>query len=298
MSSINIGKATETLDVSPSLQAFTGVTFNTKSNGKTYTGGTSSGRQLECDNPWATAQIANDVAAKISGFAYQPLKAGGAVVNPAAELGDGITVDGVSSRILDQQLNLGRRNLSEISAPADNEIDHEYPYQDHVEREVDRQKKENESSFSDVASGMGGLSNRLGDAEHDISVNAHDISVNASGIVSLNAKVLNIDTSLTTLTGALSVGSVIAANKAITAPSAIISDIRATDCAVSTLSVVNSLTFAGSSVSKTTLSGVTEFTQALGNSAPTTRITVLTTYASSETPWTVPAGTTITFSVD
>lgn len=135
--------------------------------------------------------------------------------------------------------------------------------------------------------------------------------------VDIESDITTINSSLTTLTGALTVGNTLTVDRGITAYGGIsaagesgmsahhatFTNLTATGtvtlgATTATSLAATSLSVGGDSVSKTTLSVVTEFTQALGQTAPTTNVTVLTTYASSVTPWTVPAGTTITFSVE
>ena len=149
-----------------------------------------------------------------------------------------------------------------------------------------------------------------------IALKADSATVTAR-FVNIESDITTINSALTTLTGALTVGDTLTVDRGITAYGGIsasgesgmsahhatFTNLTATGTvtlgATSTTSLSTaSLTLGGDSVSKTTLSVVTEFTQALGQTAPTTNVTVLTTYASSVTPWTVPAGTTITFSIE
>ena len=61
------------------------------------------------------------------------------MVEPAAELGDGISVNGVYSGLYKQEITFGSRYTSNIEAPQDEEVDHEYPYQSPEKREIIRQ---------------------------------------------------------------------------------------------------------------------------------------------------------------
>ena len=149
-----------------------------------------------------------------------------------------------------------------------------------------------------------------------IALKADSATVTAR-FVNIESDITTINSSLTTLTGALTVGNTLTVDRGITAYGGIsaagesgmsahhatFTNLTATGtvtlgATTATSLAATSLSVGGDSVSKTTLSVVTEFTQALGQTAPTTNVTVLTTYASSVTPWTVPAGTTITFSVE
>lgn len=103
-----------------------------------FAAGDDSGRTLEADLPWATQAIADDMLARISGFIYHPFEAQGAILDPAAELGDGVTVNGVYAPLATMNITFGRGVSADISAPADEEIDHEIPYQTPTQRALSR----------------------------------------------------------------------------------------------------------------------------------------------------------------
>lgn len=97
-----------------------------------------SGRCLEMDNPYGTIQMAEDLLDKIYGYEYQPYEAGGAFVNPAAELGDAISAYGVYGGIYSQELTFGRLMSSAISASGEEEIDNEYQFKSAEQRKYTR----------------------------------------------------------------------------------------------------------------------------------------------------------------
>ena len=103
-----------------------------------YISGDDSGRVFEADLPWGTQQIADEILASIVGFSYQPAAGTDALIDPAAELGDGITLSGVYSQIAALDTILDPLFTSDVSAPHDEEVDHEYPYISPAERELKR----------------------------------------------------------------------------------------------------------------------------------------------------------------
>ena len=103
-----------------------------------YAAGDDSGRVLELTCPWATQAMAENILASVSGFVYRPFSGTGALLDPAAELGDAVTVNGVYSMLATMDTNFDALCLSDISAPADEEVDHEYPYQSPQGRELRR----------------------------------------------------------------------------------------------------------------------------------------------------------------
>lgn len=111
-----------------------------------YANADKSGYILTVECPYGTEQMAKDILAKVSGKVYKGFEATGAKLPIEAELGDSIVVNGTSVFLGYQRLRFGPGHMSDISAPSDNEVDHEYPYTGtaekvhRVETELNRQK--------------------------------------------------------------------------------------------------------------------------------------------------------------
>lgn len=104
-----------------------------------YTSGDDTGRVLEIDCPWATQEMADAILAEIGGYEYQPFEAVEAVLDPAVEVGDTITANGVTSVIGSYDLQYDALQMSTISAPGDRDEDHELgDYQGATSRELAR----------------------------------------------------------------------------------------------------------------------------------------------------------------
>lgn len=100
--------------------------------------GDDSARILEIKNPYGTQAMANAILNRIRGYQYVPYTADGAILNPAAELGDGISVGGAYSVIASAETTLSPIMSANVAAYEDGEIDHEYPYQTPGEKDVVR----------------------------------------------------------------------------------------------------------------------------------------------------------------
>lgn len=134
---INIGSAARSLETAPVFAEFTGVRiWYDDENG--YFSGDETGRVLETECPWATQEMADNLLASVAGYAYQPLEAAGAVLDPAAELGDVVRVGGVASVLAAIDTTFDGLCASDIAAPADEEVDHEYPYETSTQRQLSR----------------------------------------------------------------------------------------------------------------------------------------------------------------
>jgi len=138
--SINLYNNASALDTAPAFEPFTGVKIWADDE-KYFFSGNETGRVLEAEFPWATQAIADNVLASISGFVYQPFTAQNALLDPAAELGDSVSVGGVSSVLAFIDTNFNALCASNIAAPSDEEIDHEYHYVKPEERTAKRVSK-------------------------------------------------------------------------------------------------------------------------------------------------------------
>lgn len=127
---INLLNNVSTLDVSPLANGYTKVIINagTDDDGNVifYEAGTDGGAVLTIDNPWGTQQMAEDMLERIIGFQYQSYSAGGALLDPSAELGDGVNINGTYGGIFTQNTSFTSLMKAEISAPTNEEIEHEY----------------------------------------------------------------------------------------------------------------------------------------------------------------------------
>lgn len=106
-----------------------------------YSAGTDLGRTMRLNCPWGTPQMAENILADIRGFQYQPYTAEGAFLDPAVELGDGITANNVYGGVYTQRLKFGTKLTATVAAPEDEEINHEYPYKSKPNKEITREAK-------------------------------------------------------------------------------------------------------------------------------------------------------------
>jgi len=146
-----IGKRVSNMEVSPEFDGYSKVVIQVTDD-LSYEAGTSTGRTLELKCPWGTQEMAEDILSKVRGYQYQPFTADGAITDPSAELGDGITVNGVYSGLYKQETQFDALHASKIEAPQDEELDHEYPFQEVTDREVIRQYASTKAQFAIQAS--------------------------------------------------------------------------------------------------------------------------------------------------
>lgn len=132
-----LGQRMRRFHSSPQFDGFSKVVI-TVSDEIEYSSGTDLGRTLRLTCPWGTQKMAENILADIRGFQYQPYIAEDSRLDPAAELGDAVTANRIHGGIYSQSIKFGPRLTATVSAPADEELDHEYPYVPKQERKVTR----------------------------------------------------------------------------------------------------------------------------------------------------------------
>ena len=144
---VNILRSMESFDKAEQFDGFSKVVIIV-SDEIEYSSGDDTGRTLTLNCPWGTQEIADNILQYVKGFQYQPMNANGALVDPSAEIGDGISANGVYSGIYSIGIKFNSNLPSDISAPSDEEIDEEFPYKSSQERNVERQNKKIRASLS------------------------------------------------------------------------------------------------------------------------------------------------------
>lgn len=143
--SVFIGRSASGYTTTPELPKYTKVRINVDDD-SCYEAG-SGDNVLELDCPWGSQQMANDILESIGEFVYRPYDTEWAKLDPAAELGDGVTINGVFSGIYVNETNFSTLMAARIAAPQENAVDHEYPYKSTTDRKTTRQFAETRASL-------------------------------------------------------------------------------------------------------------------------------------------------------
>lgn len=179
---IFVGNGASGLTEADKLQPYSKVTVTDGTN--SYTSGDDTGRELTVNVPLLPSikgdTLAANILAAVKNYRYQPYEAADALLDPAAELGDGVTVGGIYGGIHAKTTTFSRLFRATVSAPAEEEIDNEYPYLSAQERDAVRQKKQTAQNTADIATNTS-----------DIETNAGDIATNARAISSISADIAN-----------------------------------------------------------------------------------------------------------
>nr|DAM77265.1 MAG TPA: endosialidase chaperone [Bacteriophage sp.] len=96
--------------------------------------------------PHATQPMVNALLQTMKGYQYQAYEAGAANIDPAAELGDGVTVGGIYSPL--SKLSDDGRGYAGISSPGEAEMEDEYPSDGYITQEFNRKIAETRSTIT------------------------------------------------------------------------------------------------------------------------------------------------------
>ena len=100
--------------------------------------GTDSGKTLTAKNPDGTNEMAQAILAKVSGYTHIGYEGQNAMIDPAAEIGDAVTVSSHYVPIVSTDSIFDSLLAVNISAPDADEIDDEYPYKSPTQRQIER----------------------------------------------------------------------------------------------------------------------------------------------------------------
>ena len=100
------------------------------------TAGDDTGMEIVASCPHATQAMVNALLQTMKGYQYQAYEAGAANIDPAAELGDGVTVGGIYSPL--SKLSDDGRGYADISSPGEAEMEDEYPSEGYIAQEFNR----------------------------------------------------------------------------------------------------------------------------------------------------------------
>lgn len=152
--SFNLLRRVKSLNTAPETDGYSGVTIFTgqdeEGNNIEYFAGDRSGKVLEITNEWGSQAQADAIYRRIRGFRYQPYKAAGTTIDPSVEIGDAVTVadtyGGVFLRATDY-----RDTTSDLEAPSNEEIEHEFQIQSPTNRQYERFTRSVRSSLTITA---------------------------------------------------------------------------------------------------------------------------------------------------
>ena len=116
-----------------------------------YVSGTDTGRTVEVTCPYGTQAMADSILAALQAYTYTPVQAQDALLDPAAELGDGLSAGGVTTVLAQMDTLWDALMASDAGAPGKAEQESEYSYQSPLVGQLRYQLAQTRSEISKTA---------------------------------------------------------------------------------------------------------------------------------------------------
>lgn len=163
-----------------------------------YTAGNDTGRTIEVSCPWGSQAMADSILAAVKNYSYAPYTASNALLDPAAEIGDAVTVGGVYSVVANVNMQFDMACAPEISAPELDEIEDEYPYESKSQRQINRKIAQTQAQILKTSEKIRlEVKNELNKLSASFSVTLNEIKSTVNG---LNGQVSQISQKVNNIT--------------------------------------------------------------------------------------------------
>lgn len=203
-----VGQNMAQLDTSPPLEAVSKVVLMVDAD-NAYVAGTDTGRTIEVTCPYGTQAMANNILAALQSYTYTPAQAQDALLDPAAEMGDGLTLGGVYTVLAQADTQWDALMASDAGAPGQAEQESEYSYQSPLVGELRYQIAETRSLISKTSDEIRlEVENEINELSSSFSVQLQQIQSQVTGldgqISSITQTVSSITSQITGLDGQIS----------------------------------------------------------------------------------------------
>lgn len=199
-----LGTRMAQLDTSPALAPVSKVILAVDSE-NAYIAGDDTGRTVEVTCPYGTQEMANNILAALFSYTYTPAMAQDAILDPAAEIGDGLTMGGVYTVLAQSTLTFDGLMTSDAGAPGQAEQESEYKYQSPVIADINWQLAQTRSLISKTSEEiLLQVENELQGLSSSFSVQLQQIQSQVTG---LNGQVSSITQKVDNITLSVSNGS-------------------------------------------------------------------------------------------
>lgn len=185
-----LGQAVSSFERYSDVGPITGVQLLVDQNTE-YSAGDSSGYVLTLQCTYGTQDMANNILLSVYQKQYKGFQASGAMLPPEAELGDAVTVCGVYSFLAYRKVEFGPGHMSEISAPGEKEISHEYQYTSTSRKNLN----------TDVDSLRAYLQKALGEMQIELNSMKANIQTLTQTVQQMSNKVTELDSRVSALEG-------------------------------------------------------------------------------------------------
>ena len=206
--SVFVGTKAGGLETSPQFEPISKIILLVDSENY-YEAGNDTGRTLEITCPYGTQAMANNLLSSLGGYAYQPATATDALIDPAAELGDAVTVGGIYTVLAQMDTTFDSLMTADIGAPGQAEIESEYPYVSQQQSETNRQIAETRSEIKKTSTEIQlSVESQINDLSASIDIQLDSITSTIQGqggqISQINQTLTSINSTIRGLDGDIS----------------------------------------------------------------------------------------------
>ncbi len=183
LGSITLGQAATKMSAIGEPTLFTGVRMFW-SDTDCFESGNCNSKPLECYCEWATQAMADNVRATLVGKHFQAFEAVNAWLHPAVEPGDAVTINGITSQIVNMKGRLLAGCALDISFPGGEVEEDEYPYEGPVSKAMAKKVSTGKPYYGATISREKGLTIERSDGKSEAIMNSDVFSMrakNASG---------------------------------------------------------------------------------------------------------------------
>lgn len=158
---ISIGHRAKQVEKSPRFDGVTGIQMLVDDQ-IDVSAGNDSGYVFKIESPWSSEDQVEWLLSKMSGYAYQPYQAERAILDPSAEIGDYVTVQGLFGGLFEDRNTFGVMFTSDIGAPQGEDVGHEYNYKSKADKRFERSMKQIAEEFEAQAEQIAGMIPQIG----------------------------------------------------------------------------------------------------------------------------------------
>lgn len=166
----------------------TSVTFQVDGE-NTVAAGAYTGLDLYALCPYATREMAAEILAQVQGYRYQAFSAESVNIDPAVELGDGVTAGGLYAAVC--SIRDSGDGYPSLSAPGEEELEEEYPYRSAAQRALS----------GDVDSLRAFIQKSLGGMQIELNSMKSSIQALTQTVQQISNKVTELDSRVSALEG-------------------------------------------------------------------------------------------------
>ena len=169
--------------------------------------GSDTGRTLTALQPDGTNAMAAAILAKVSGYKHIGYEGRKALLDPAVELGDAVTVDGLYVPLIALDMTFDPLLAPDISAPDADEIDDEYPYKSPTQRQIERNMAKTRSLITKTSDAINLRIDGVNGEVSSLKVSLGNVQSEVSGKIDGNTAQSLIDQSIDKIELSVSSGS-------------------------------------------------------------------------------------------